>query len=109
MVEIIAGGKKKSQAYFANALMAQVLERYGQVRVTHQATGRPLAKVYVKVYARTGRGQVKFYKDGYTDHRGRFDYASLNTNEIDRTKRFALLIMSESDGAVIRETNPPKR
>jgi len=52
---------------------------------------------------------VKFYKDGYTDHRGRFDYASLNTDEIETVERFALLILSEAHGTVVREAAPPKR
>ena len=51
----------------------------------------------------------KFYKDGYTDLRGRFDYSSLSTNQLNRVKRFSLLLMSEKNGAVIREALPPKR
>ena len=65
--------------------------------------------VYVKVYARMNDGEIRFYKDGYTDLRGRFDYTSLNTNELDSVARFALLILSENDGAVVREADPPKR
>jgi hypothetical protein len=109
MVEIVAGGVAKAQAYYSNALALQVIESYGQVKVTHEKTGKPLAKVYVKAYARTREGEVRFYKDGYTDLRGRFDYASLNTNEIDNVERFALLVLSETDGAVVREAAPPKR
>ena len=109
MVEIVAGGVRKSQAYYANALAVQVIENYGQVKVMHQATGAPLAKVYVKVYAKMKSGEVAFFKDGYTDLRGRFDYASLSTNEIDNVEKFSLLAMSETDGAVIREAMPPKQ
>lgn len=109
MVEIEAGGVKKTEAYYANSLALQLIESYGQVRVTHQDTGKPLATVYVKTYARMHNGQVKFYKDGYTDLRGRFDYASLNTNELDMVQRFALLVISDTDGAVVREAAPPKR
>ena len=54
-------------------------------------------------------GSVQFYKDGYTDLRGRFDYTSLNTNELDSVARFALLILSDEHGAVVREADPPKR
>ena len=95
--------------YFSNLLAVQVAENYGQVRVTHAKTGAALAKVYVKVYARTADGQVVFYKDGYTDLRGRFDYTSLNTDDLDRVSRFSLLILSESAGSVVREAAPPKR
>ena len=109
MVEIIAGGVKKSQPYFANSLALQVIENYGQIKVTDQKSGAPLPKVYVKVYARMKDGRSKFYKDGYTDLRGRFDYASLNTNELDAADKFALLVMCETDGAVVREANPPKQ
>ena len=54
-------------------------------------------------------GSVRFYKDGYTDLRGRFDYTSLNTNELDAVERFSLLILSDEHGAVVREASPPKR
>ena len=100
---------KKSKAYYANSLNAQVIENYGQVKVTHQTTTKPLPGVYVKVYARMRTGGVKFYKDGYTDLRGRFDYTSLNTNELDNVQRFSLLVLSAKDGAVVREAAPPKR
>ena len=63
----------------------------------------------MKVYARMKDGRVRFYKDGYTDLRGRFDYTSLNTNELDFASRFSILVMSETDGAVVREAAPPKR
>jgi hypothetical protein len=79
------------------------------VRITHAHSAKPLSKVYVKVYARMRGGSVRFYKDGYTDLRGRFDYTSLNTNDLDHVERFSLLILSDEHGAVVREANPPKR
>ena len=109
LVEITGAGVTQSQAYYANSLAVQVIENYGQVQVRHQTTKQPLAKVYVKVYARMQDGQVKFYKDGYTDLRGRFDYTSLSTNELDSVAQFSLLILSDEHGAVVREANPPKR
>jgi hypothetical protein len=66
-------------------------------------------KVYVKVYGQMQDGSVQFYKDGYTDLRGRFDYTSLNTNELDYVNKFSLLILSEDFGAVVREAASPKR
>jgi len=115
MVEVVAAGLRKSDAYFANSMAVQVISNYGQVKVANAKTGKPLPKVYVKVYARMKNGQVRFYKDGYTDLRGRFDYTSLNTNELDQVSRFSILILSEDSkgakgfGAVVRETAPPKR
>jgi hypothetical protein len=109
MVEIVSGGIRQTAACYANSLAVQVVEAYGQVRVSNEATRKPLAGTYVKVYVRMKDGAVRFYKDGYTDLRGLFDYASLNTNEIEETERFSLLILSDEFGAVIREADPPKR
>ena len=111
LVEISGGGQTKSQPYYANSLAVQVQENYGQVRAVtaNPNHGKPLPKVYVKVYARMKDGSVRFYKDGYTDLRGRFEYASLNTNDLDNVDRFALLILSDDHGAVVREAGPPQQ
>jgi hypothetical protein len=109
MVEIVGAGTTKSQAYYANSLSVALAENYGTLTVTSQATGKPLPKAYVKVYAKTGSGQSKFYKDGYTDLRGKFEYASLSTNELDGVDKFSLLVMTDSDGAIVREAAPPKQ
>jgi hypothetical protein len=109
IVELVAAGARKSQAYYAHVLLLQLIESYGQLKVAHQTSGKPLPRVYVKVYARMRSGEVRFYKDGYTDARGRFDYTSLSTDELEAVERFALLILSEEHGAVIREAAPPKR
>ncbi len=107
LVEISGGGLVKSQAYYSNSMNVEMMQSYGQLRVGTAAG--PLPKSYVKVYARTQDGQVKFYKDGYTDLRGRFDYTSLSTNDLDNVQRFSLLVMTDNHGAVVREVEPPKR
>jgi hypothetical protein len=107
LVEITAAGKTHAQAYYANALELKLQENYGQLRVSDAASGKALAKVYVKVYARLADGQVKFHKDGYTDHRGKFDYASVSTPEKSPITQFAILVLSEDRGAIIREAAPP--
>ena len=69
--------------------------------------GKPLPETYVKVYAKLGNGQARFYKDGYTDLRGRFDYASLNTGDLDNARDFSILVLHDRHGAAIREAKPP--
>ena len=54
-------------------------------------------------------GTEQFYKDGYTDLRGRFDYASLSTGDLENVVKFGLLVASDKDGAVVREAKPPLR
>lgn len=107
LLEIVGAGQKKAQAYYANELNLQLAENYGRLQVRHAESGKALGKVYVKVYARFPGGETRFYKDGYTDLRGKFDYASLNTDEIGEADRLSLLVMSEGHGAVVREVAPP--
>jgi hypothetical protein len=109
LVEISAGGKTRSQPYYANAMDVKMNENYGQLRVTDGVSGKALAKVYVKTYVHLSDGTVKFYKDGYTDLRGRFDYASVSTPEKAPITKFAILVLSDEHGALIREANPPQQ
>ena len=109
LVEVVGAGQTKTQPYFSNSLAAQVIENYGQVKVTHRETRAPASRAYVKVYAQMASGEVKFYKDGYTDLRGRFDYASVNSPERQAVQRFSVLVLSEDRGAVIREVAPPQQ
>ena len=81
----------------------------GRLRVVEAASGAPLRRVYCKVYWRESEGgQPRFYKDGYTDVRGSFDYSSLSTDELSRTQQFAVLVLSEGHGALARQVAPPK-
>lgn len=108
IIEVSGGGLSKSLVLTAGELEVDVAGPFGQVRVRNLATGAPAEAVYVKVYARQA-GQVKFYKDGYTDLRGYFDYASLSTNDLDSVERFAILVLDEKLGAVVLEAGPPTR
>jgi hypothetical protein len=108
LVEIIGGGKKRSQAVYSNELQTAVSERYGILTVRHAEDGRALPATYVKVYALTGSG-AKFYKDGYTDLRGKFDYASVSTSDIADAQKFSVLVMSDDNGAMVLEAPVPQR
>lgn len=109
MIEVTGGGVTRSTAYYPHSLNLRMMESFGQLQVGSSHDGTPLPKVYVKVYARMNDGSVVFYKDGYTDLRGRFDYVSLSTDELDRVERFAILIASDTHGSLVREAAPPKR
>jgi len=63
----------------------------------------------VKCFAKGKDGKVSFYKDGYTDLRGRFDYATLNSNDISNIEKFALFIMNDDLGSVIKEAKAPSK
>jgi hypothetical protein len=109
VVEVRAAGLARRATRLASALAVQAVESYGQLQVRSAATGAVVPKTYVKVYARLAGGAVKFHKDGYTDLRGRFDYASVSESGTESAERYAILVLSDEQGAVIREVAPPGR
>jgi hypothetical protein len=50
LVEVSAAGKTRVAPYFAGEMDVKLTENDGQVRATDSAGGKPLSKVYVKVY-----------------------------------------------------------
>ncbi|MBF0409081.1 MAG: hypothetical protein HQM10_17165 [Candidatus Riflebacteria bacterium] len=108
-VEAVSLSTRKTASYYPNTMDVQVLENYGQVKVVEKSSGKCIQKAYIKVFARMNDGSVNFYKDGYTDIRGRFDYTSLSTNELDNVQKFSILIITDRNGSLVREANPPKR
>ena len=108
LVEVTGGGKTRSAVYYAGAVGVSLAESYGQLTATG-ADGKPLPAVYVKVYARLADGRVLFHKDGYTDRRGRFDYATVSTPERGAVERFAVLVLDDARGAAVKEAAPPPR
>ncbi len=109
LVEAVSEGKRASAPVYANTLDVRLSESYGSLQVRDRTDGSPLPRTYVKVYARFGDGAVRFFKDGYTDLRGRFDYVSLNTDELDRVEKLGILVTSPADGALVKEASPPQR
>ena len=65
----------------------------------------------MKVYARdSSSGEEWFYKDGYTDLRGKFDYATLtSTADMARVSGFSLMVGVQGQGGVILQAKPPPR
>ena len=109
VVEAVAAGARKAKVHYANDLATNLAHQYGQIRVQRASDRAPLVATYVKVYARGKNGAVAFYKDGYTDLRGWFDYATLSTTELDHVERFAILVCSDHAGSAILEADVPTR
>lgn len=107
-VEVRGAGITRRGTYFSSRLTVQGLERYGQLRVVDREGLGPISKAYVKVYGMAG-GEVRFIKDGYTDLRGRFDYASVSGYEGPPVSRYSVLVLHEEAGATITELSPPIR
>lgn len=110
LVEATAAGWtfRRSAPILSANLSVLFIGNYGEIAV-RDARGKPVPKAYVKVYTREKGGGAAFYKDGYTDLRGRFDYATLAPGTLDAVEKFAILVLDETRGAVVREADPPKR
>jgi len=118
IVEVIgrrADGKANivnAQTVYDNDLEVQVGKSVGQIRVMKKADPdsgarsavTPISKGYVKVYGRVkGTSKGVFFKDGYTDLRGRFDYRTISTDLLEDIDKFAILVCTESAGQTVLE------
>ncbi len=105
LVEVESGAARDTALYYGGQLSTFVAESFGQLQVMHSQTKQPLSGVYVKVYARHDNGEVRFFKDGYTDLRGRFDYSSISNNDLSTAQRLAILVLDNEHGATLHEVN----
>ncbi len=103
-----ADGRARSRLEVSPARFdVQVVKEYGRIRVRNQE-GRALPGTYVKVYSRDESGRVvKFHKDGYTDLRGIFDYASVSTDSDFKPVEFSVLVLHDQHGAKTLKVVPP--
>ena len=106
-IEVSAGKIKEKEIYYSSLLKYSLIESIGEIKIMTPELG-PIPKVYVKCFCETNSGLIKFYKDGFTDLRGKFDYISLNTDLINEVKKFSILMVSKEYGSIIVVCNPPK-
>merc|ERR1719419_2063543 len=98
--EVVSGERCVNGSIYMNQLDLQLSE--SQIRVLRKTEGTPVVKAYIKVYVQSASNPDGiFYKDGYTDLRGRFDYKTVATNALDSVTRFGILVKTISNGADI--------
>ena len=106
-IEVSSGKKKENEIYNSSLLKYSIIESIGEIKVMTPEL-KPLPKVYVKCFCETNDEAIKFYKDGFTDLRGKFDYVSLNTDLVNEVNKFSILMVSQEYGSIIATCNPPK-
>ena len=106
ILEVIGGGKQVFLSYFSTELKVTINESFGELKVTDQSDN-PLSKVYVKVYAKHTGGETKFFRDGYTDIRGKLEYAQCSSGKLGSIEKFAVFVMSDELGSLTKECVPP--
>merc|ERR1712242_152116 len=106
VVEVICGGFTVSKPNYDNHLRIEISAKLRQIRVFDKTTNKAISKAYVKVYGQTPDSpEGRFIKDGYTDLRGRFDYATISSDELEFVKALAILVLSPSAGADVLEVS----
>ncbi len=109
LVEVVAGASRSTALYYGGDMTTYVSESFGQLQTTDADSHRPISTAYVKVYAKYADGDVRFYKDGYTDSRGRFDFASVSAGDAKGATRYAILVISEEKGATLHDVAAPNQ
>ena len=101
-----------SKPYLDHPLIVQIRQNYGKLKVLtmNQSDSKLtyLSGTYIKVFALIGN-EYEFYKDGYTDIRGEFDYVSISTDQLENTKKFAIFVSNDEYGSFVTEADVPKR
>ena len=106
LVELDYGKKKAFKTYFPCSLKALTLN-YTELKIVDM-NDNPIPRVYIKAFSKQTNGQIKFYRDGYTDMRGKFEYGYTNTDKLTNIEKISILILSEKNGSFIKEAKLPK-
>lgn len=108
VIEIVYNGNHIHELYNYCLFDVLINKNMGILQVLDKENHNPLPCSYVKVYSKDKSNKTEFYKDGYTDLSGRFDYASISSEQMDNADIFAILINTEKHGSYITQTTIPK-
>ena len=107
ILQISSGALSENLTYFPTSMKVFIVKNFGQIKVTSEDSNKPLSNVYINCFAKKTDGRVSFYKDGYTDLRGTFEYTSVHSNDFADVSEFSILAFSDKYGALIKQTKPP--
>ena len=107
IIQVSSGALSENLTYFPTTMKVFIVKNYGQIKVTAEGSEKPLSNVYIKCFSKKSSGTVAFYKDGYTDLRGTFEYTSVHSSDFDDVDKFSILVFSDKHGALIKQTKPP--
>ena len=107
IIEVSGQGKQTFLRYFSTSLKVAINETYGELKVTN-VKDSPLPLVYIKVFSKSKNGHIKFFRDGYTDLNGKYEYAQINSKSLSDIESFSIFVSSEEHGACTKECAPPQ-
>lgn len=105
--EISGDGHSKIILYSHNKIHLQINKQSGFVKVSSKEDQKSLPKTYIKCFVKTRDGQVKFFKDGFTDMRGCFEYCNFEGTNTSNMERFSIYVQNERLGCLVEEIEIP--
>ena len=63
---------------------------------------KPIKASYIKVYSKNKyNDKNEFFKDGYSDIRGRFNYKKLSTNQLSQSSKLSMFVQTPDQGSTV--------
>jgi hypothetical protein len=98
VIEISCSTLQKFKTFYSSTLKVKYNEKLGELKVFDGNNFKPLSMAYVKVFCKMNNGQQKFFRDGYTDIRGKFEYAQASGTDLKSVQKFAILVSHKTHG-----------
>ena len=109
VIEINSDDIQEFKSFYSSNLMVEINESFGELRIFNRQTQGPLSKVYVKVFGQNKKKNEFFWKDGFTDVTGKFEYANVQSKSLKKIKKFSIFVCDDesNNGSCIKEATPP--
>jgi len=98
VIEINSDDIQKFKTFYSSELKVKFNENFGELKVFHRESMKSLSKVYVKVFCKNTNGSELFFRDGFTDIRGKFEYANASGKSAKDIKKFSILVSHDEYG-----------
>lgn len=93
-----SGQTKSILVYSYNSLSVAVTPEQGRIKIADKDSLTSLSRVYVKVFVKTSDGRVNFFRDGYTDVTGGFNYFDVRGGGVGNIQKFSIFAEDRQKG-----------
>ena len=98
VIEINSADIQKFKTFYSSKLKINMIEDFGEIKVFNKESNRPLPKTYVKVFCKDKTKGELFFRDGFTDLRGKFTYANASGKSFANVDKFSILVSHDVYG-----------
>ncbi|KRX09206.1 hypothetical protein PPERSA_05875 [Pseudocohnilembus persalinus] len=107
LIQIESLNQIENLQYMESNMQVMVSKNFGFLKVYSKK--QPQSQIYVKVYSKNKSGGVYFFRDGYTDLNGKFEYAKSSGIDVSTIEFFSILVIDEELGSFRKEVQPPNQ